>query len=312
MSKIDGIKGLTAKEPIGVVASIGRKGPSGAPMETDRFFLVAPTAEKVGQIEVRPPHPAFRAFNDSTDLQARQVLRGQIVHRTAAECFEHHLTAQVLPGYPAHPGRAPHCTGDGTRAQRWVGDLTQQQRGQLVQLQKDRRPLEAAGLPLTMAPVPCPNDLCEYRQGEKKACGAWGRVLFRLRWKEGSPLPGLLCKLATKSWFSVASLLGFFEALEQQAAILGGDLGIYGVPLLITLGRKTMASRGRAFPVMSISVDGDLQAFLVQRAAWHRQALGERVQPLALTDGEQQAAEELAADLDGITPTLPMDQGGRP
>lgn len=307
--KIDGIKGLTAKEPIGVVASIGHKGDRGQPVDTDRFFLVAPTAEKVGDFEVRKPHPAFRAFNEAPDVSARQVLRGQIVHRTAAECFEHHLTAQVLPGYPAHPAKVPHCTGDGTRAQRWVGDLTPQQRGQLVQLQKDRRPLEQAGLPLQLAPIVCPGEMCEYRQGDKKTCGAFGRVLFRLRWKEGSPLPGLLCKLTTKSWYSTAAWLGFFEELERQAAILGGDLGIYGVPLLITLGRKTMASRGRAFPVMSVSVDGDLQAFFVQRAGMLRASLDEH-RPLALTDGEAQAAEDLAADLDGISPTLPMDQGG--
>lgn len=283
MERLDGIKGLTPKEPIGVVASIGHKGDRGQPVDTDRFYLVAPTAEKVGQHEQRRPHPAFRKFNEHEDLAVRQVLRGQIVHRAPSECFEHRLVAQVLPGIAAHPGRAPHCSGDGTRAQRWDGGAFRE--------------------------IACPNDLCQYRQGEKKVCGAFGRVLFRLRWPEGNPLPSLLCKLTTKSWYSTAAWLGFFAEIERQAALLGGDLGIFGVPFVVTLGRKTMPSRGRAFPVMSVSVDGDLQSFFVQRAGMLRQALDERRPVAALTDGSQQADEELAADLEGITPGLPMAQG---
>lgn len=276
--KPSGIKGLTAKEPIGVVATIGHKGERGQPTDTDRFFLVQATAEKVGQIEIRPPHPAFRSFNSADPLD-RQVLRGNLVHRTSTECWEHHLTAQLLPRLPMHPARAPHCTGDGVRAQRWDGQVFQS--------------------------IGCPNELCEYRQGDKKPCGAFGRVLFRLRWKEGSPLPSLLCKLTTKSWHSVAAWLGFFREVEEQARILGGDLGIYGVPFVISLSKKTMASRGRAFPVLSISVDGDLQAFFVQRASHLRAAQLEHVAPLAaLTDGEQQAPEVIAEDIDTITPGI--------
>lgn len=278
-----GIKGLTPKEPIGVVATIGHKGDRGQPVDTDRFFLVLPTAEKEGQFEVRRPHPAYRAFNEAADVGARQVLRGQIVHRTAQECWEHHLTAQVLPKLPAHPARAPHCTGDGVRALRWTGK--------------------------EFAPIPCPNELCEFRQGDKKTCGAWGRVLFRLRWKDGSPLPALACKLATKSWHSVAAFLGFFREVETQATILGGDLGIYGVPFVITLSRKSMPSRQRAFPVLSISVDGDLQEFFVRRAGLLRQSLAEQVRPVAaLTDGEQQAPEERALDLETIVPAKPAER----
>ena len=286
---IKGIKGLTPREPIGVVATIGHKGGKGQPVDTDRFYLVLPTAEKVGNIEARRPHPSFRGFNeigakeDADEGKARrQVVAGQLVHVSVSECWEHHLTAQVLPGLQAHPARAPHCTGDGTRARRWNGQAYQE--------------------------IVCPNELCQYRQGDRKACGAWGRVLFRLRWKDGSPLPGLLCKLTTKSWNSVAAFLGFFEEVERQAQILGGQLGVYGVPFVITLGRKSIPSRQRSFPVMNISVDGDLQLFFVERAGRLRQALEEVRRPVAaLTDGEQQRDQEVALDIETITPPrLPM------
>lgn len=278
------IKGLTAREPVGVVATIGHKGDRGQPVDTDRFFLVLPTAEKVGSTEIRRPHPEFRAFNEA-DPERRQMLKGTLVHLEVAQCWEYHLKAQVLPGLAAHPSRAPHCTGDGTAARRWDG--------------------------AEFRDIPCPNELCQFRQGQgKKACGAFGRVLFRLRWADGVRMPQLLCKLTTQSWHSVAALQGFFGYTQAQAALLGGPLGIYGVPFSITLSRKTNAKRGQAFPVLSVSVDGDLQGFFVQRAAALRSStdyqLAAQTPRAALTDGEQQAAQYLdAATIE--PPRLPME-----
>lgn len=285
------IKGLTAREPVGVVATIGHKGDRGQPVDTDRFFLVLPTAEKVGSTEIRRPHPEFRAFNEA-DPERRQMLKGTLVHLAVTECWEYHLKAQVLPGLAAHPSRAPHCTGDGSSARRWDGQQ--------------------------FTPILCPNELCKYRQGDgAKVCKPFGRVLFRLRWADGVRMPGLLCKLTTQSWHSVAALKGFFDYVTQQAQLLGGPLGIYGVPFGLTLSRKTKSSQGqegkgvgRAFPVMSASPDGDLQQFFVARAAALRAStdyqLAAQTPRAALTDGEQQAEKYLdAATIE--PPRLPME-----
>lgn len=268
MDRPDGIAGLTPREPIGAVLTIGIKGPSGAPTGTDRFHIVLPHED---ERRVRPLHPAFAAFN-SASPEKRQSLRGNLVHATRAQCFEHHLKAQVLPGHPPHPAKGPHCVGDGRRAQRWG--------------------------PNGYHEIECPNAQCEYRQATDRKpapCKPFMRFLFRPRWPIGNPLPAPLLKLTSASWNTTASFLGFFEHIASQARELGiGAHSLYGLPVTLTLSRKTRSGDGgRAFPVMSIAPDGDLLEFL---AAQRRDVRGLALPPIALTDALEQAPDVVHAD----------------
>lgn len=269
-----GIKGVEGTVPVGAVLTVGHKGPSGAPTDTDRFFIVVPQMAD-GR---RDLHPAFAKFNDAAP-ELRQSIQGNLVHATQAECFEHHLKAQVLPRL-VHPMKAPVCTGDGSRAQRW--DARAQ----------------------AFMEIPCPNELCEFRQGQVKACKPWLRLLFQPRWKGGS-LPTPLMKLTSASWNNTRAFLGFFEYVQSQATQLGlPELNLYGLPFVLTLSRKTIPTQKRAFPVLSISPDCNLQEYLLLHAQ-RRAQLTQAPRFVALTDRSQQAPQELLADHSTITPGLP-------
>ena len=81
-----GIAGLdgNGNQPWGAVVTIGEKGPSGAPTNTDRFFIKKPQAETTefrGRSGlVRRNHPDFEKFNQFDDLRWRQTIRFNIVH----------------------------------------------------------------------------------------------------------------------------------------------------------------------------------------------------------------------------------------
>ena len=197
----DGIEGLQPRLPLGAALTIGVKGPSGAPTQTDRFHFVSPHDSMEGKFRVRPLLPQFAAFN-SADASKRQMVRGNLIHSKREDCFAYHLRAQQLGGkWQNHPQKRPACTGDGHKATRFYGETPE-----------DFREIE------------CPNELCEFRQGTTKACKPFAQLLFRPRWPEGNPLPTPLTKLTTGSWNSTAALLGFFSYLDEQAAQLGLQL----------------------------------------------------------------------------------------
>lgn len=288
-----GIRGLEGREPVGACVAIGRKGDRGQPIENDRFFFVLPHAEGSGQNAVRAPHPAFGVFNSARPEQ-RRVLYGNIVHARESECFERHLKAQVLTGQPGHPDKRPACVGDGDRAVRWFPND-----------------------PNDFREIPCPNDACEFRQG-KACCKPWMRFLFRPLWsaeRQGldlskGPLPSPLVKLTSASWNSTAAFIGLFRYVEAQARAFGiRHHSLFGLPIMITLGRKTKPSEQRSFPVMSVTVDGDLQAFLwAQR---ERRLAIDAAPVAAITDDEQQDPAEVHRDFVTISPGLP-DRGATP
>jgi len=295
-AKFTGIKGLEGKEPIGAVLTVGHKGSNGAPTDTDRLFVVVPQMAQ----GIRGAHPAYGKFNDlgvsrpddnstreeidkyKTALAARQTIKGNLVHATKAELFEYYLRAQILPGIKAHPRKAPHCTGDGQNATRWNGK--------------------------EFLPIVCPNELCEFRQGDVKTCKPFMRFLFQPRWAQGSPLPMPLMKLTSGSWNSVRAFIGFFDYLMQQAHQLGlTSPNFYGLPFVITLSRKSDPAHQRGYPVLAISTDGDLQGFLVNTEQRRKEL--EAIKPrAALTDGEQQDPIEVAADYATITPGIPGER----
>lgn len=239
MRKPDHIKGLEGREPVGAVVTIGVKHKErGFPTETDRWHIVQPR-EEAG---VRHLHPGFNAFNTAPP-EKRKVLRGNIVHASVADCFEHHLKAQVIKK-PAHPDKKPHCVGDGVHATRWQGPGADD-----------------------FVEIKCPNERCEYRQNKPPTCKPFARMLFRLRWQDGVALPTPLVKFTTGSWNTVANIKGFFDYIDSTARQLGlEEYSLFGFPFLMTLQYQTKPSVQSRFPVVHISPEQDpVQFFMAQR-----------------------------------------------
>lgn len=284
MNRPAGIAGLEGKEPVGAVLTVGtRAGPKAPPSETDRFYIKVPMSAD----GVRIPCPGFEAFNVAPP-EKRQAIQGYLVHEKPEQMFEYHLKAQQLPKLPMHPGKAPSCVGNGVDAQRWDG--------------KEFRPIK------------CPNDLCEFRQAQATGatpCKPFFRFLFRPKWKDGSPLPTPLMKLTSQSWNSVRAWIGFFDYLKQQAATMEiENPSFYGMPFQIVLSRKTSPKQQRSFPVLSISTEGDVQAFFyAQRMKRKEMRELEPAQPvMMLTDKTEQSYEVLAADGEMFTTGIPREQ----
>lgn len=282
--RFHGISGLAEREPVGAVLTIGRKGPGGAPTDNDRFWIVS----RHEQNGVRPLHPAFAAFNGAAPAR-RQTISGNIVHADPADAAEWRLSAMQLGGeWPNHPQRKPACEGDGVRARR------------LYAIGRD-------GEPDDYREIPCPNELCEFRQGNAPKCKPFGRIYFRPRWNKawedgGFPTPLMLW--ANHSWNSTDSLAGFFRHVEHQAEQLGLERwSVYGLPFTLTLGRKTKPQEKRSFPVVSITPDCDLiDFFQAQRA--RLEAAGGRLM-LAAGARDPEEVEAAARDSIAITPGIP-------
>lgn len=286
--RYEGIEGLDGRDPIGAALTIGRKGSSGAPTETDRFFFVQPVDTKVGDQRVRPLHPSFSAYNEA-DAKLRQSLKCNLVHERREDCFEHYLRAQVLSSkWPAHPQKRAACTGDGTKATRFFGFKEDKS--------EDWREIDSCG------------ETCEFRIGDRKLCKPFARLLFRPRFDSGK-FPSLLTKLTSGSWHSVSAMLGFFQFIDDLARGLGmQSYSLIGLPFVITLSTKTKPQAAQRFPVMSFSIDGDPVAFfLAQRENVRILSGGEpKLIPASLSDDEQQLPEIVASDLSSINHGHPI------
>lgn len=281
LPKYDHIEGLEGRVPVGAVLTVGTKGPSGAPTHNDRFYFKSPYQDANGG---RPLHPDFAGWNGA-DASKRVSVRGHLVHSTRAECFEYALRAQVIRK-PAHPNMIPHCTGDGVRATR----------------------LALVGQEWVSSEIECPNDLCEFRQGERKACRPSARFYFQPRWNDDPKIPSMLVKLTTQSWNSIANLVGFFDDLDNQRKALGLEgVSLYGLPFVLTLTRKTKPSAKTAFPVLTISPLADVvQFFASQREKLI--AAGQMPRQLAAAgpmSASEATAAEIALDMETINPGVP-------
>ena len=271
------IEGLKGREPVGAVLTIGHKGPKGAPEQTDRFYLVVPQ-EVDG---VRAKHPAYSLFNQA-EPERRQLIRGNLVHASIGECFEYNRRAQNLPGL-GHPMKAPSCSGDGVRASRWDGKEFKE--------------------------IPCPGDKCQFAQstGDKPTpCKPFMRLLFRIRWPDGNPLPSMLVKFTSGSWNTTKNIVGFFDHIEAQAINAGvEDYTLYGFPFQLLLMRKKVAGRPRAFPIVSITPEVDVTSFLFEQRRVRRE-LGPAE---SLLDASQRSTIEAAADVKSISgPVLDVEE----
>lgn len=256
------IEGLRPTQPVGVVLAAGVKDKQrGFPTETDRYHLVQVKEEK----GVRPYHPAFAAFN-TADPSKRQVIRGNLVHATEAECWSNQLRAQVLPldgGKPVmHPDKRPVCSGNGITAQRYMPDGT-------------------------FKTIECPNDECPYRVKPEKGptlCKPDGHLLFQLRWPEGNPLPAMLCRYDTGAWRTNANIQGFFDYVKNTARELGLEkYTLFGYPFMLQITRQTKASSQQANSVTVITPEIEPVAFFRRQRETLRE-IGQAVPYVAITD----------------------------
>lgn len=313
----DGIDGVDGKVPFGAIVSTGTKGDRGNPVNTDRFYISATAFEEIrnggkGYRNLRHPlDPRFDPFNKLGNKDRRaSVLRGNLVFPERDDCLNYHLLAQQLSANGKHgdtphgggtwetpPRGMPACTGDGVKAERYDG-------------------LGGEGKPRFIE-INCPNKLCPFRTGQKKVCGAFGRLYFRLRWPEGTqgaiaqrngdPLPSILVRYQTHGWATVENMLGLFQAVEEVARGLGmaRDAWTYsGLPFEMSVGMKHQPDQGRRFPVVSFGAE-DIPAFLRWQAE-QRQFLIDAPRSVALIgDGmshEEGSREGLAEALDQVTP----------
>ncbi len=300
------IEGLGGNVPTAAVVSVGRKGPRGAPVERDRFFILHPDAESKsfakkdgGTYDAlqRPLHSRFKIWNDKAAANAPEcaTLLGNIVFPTEAQSWVAHLRAQQLgkaagtpPGggtYATPPGGRPACTGDGRRASRFNGVLD----GECQYLD-----------------IACPNDLCHFRQeiGGARICKPFGRLYFMLRWPQESQLPRVLAKWTTASWANVSNVRGLFDYVLQFGREAGIDNpNLMGLPFVMTLNTKSKPEKGRSFPVVHFSVDGDLLDFFANQRKRLQLAGGGPVRLLGgNTDPAELDAEVIDLDVDTILP----------
>ena len=301
-----GIAGLdgNGNQPWGAVVTIGEKGPSGAPTNTDRFFIKKPQAETTefrGRSGlVRRNHPDFEKFNHLDDLRWRQTIRFNIVHAvhlreewaSVEPSFHFQLKAQTLPRHKGHPKKVPTCTGNGVRARRYVGE----ENGEHM-----------------FEDIACPHRLCQFRIGSSPSCKPSARFGFQLRWPDGSNLPTPLTKFVSHSWHNTnKAFIPFFQFLHEQAMSLGvEDYTLYGMPGVMVLGKKSMGNN-RSVPVVSVSTDFPpgvtLQEFFLAQRVKLRELNG-------FTDARRitdDSSTEQYIDAAEIEPGLPgvFDMGG--
>lgn len=211
----------------------------------DCFWLVAP-AEGRGKDATSALHPAYDAWNYQP-AERRRRLRGNLVahvwyepaptagrpgaDRWSSGCCWSRYDAQTLPDHAAAPGLGPTCTGDGATARRWVDGRWQT--------------------------LPCPGDLCHFRQ--KELCKRGSTLVFQLRWEDGSGLPSALTYIEGHGPYSFATAQwwGFYKGILQQWQALGGhgEPPLYGLPIALDLQVKTVPSRGSRFYVPTLSLD---------------------------------------------------------
>lgn len=260
----EGISETKGREPIGCVLSCGvKKGGSGFPVEKDRFHLVVPREEQ----GTRPHHPAYTAFNGA-DPTKRRMIRGNLVHAHKADCYEGYLRAQA-PIKPAHPNKRPFCIGDGVHAERWGGDVNK---------------------PDEFLQIKCPNQRCEYRLTDPPSCKPFTRLLFRLRWPDGNPLPSMLCKFTSGGWNTYGNIKGFFDYIENAAHGIGlQQYTLFGFPFTLTLTQQTKPSQKTRFPVVAITPEMDPVEFFARQS--EQLSALKSVRYESITDQRQTALE---------------------
>lgn len=300
-----GIGGLKPRESIPCAVSLGIKNDRGFPVEKDRFHIVvgrATSEDRNGRkVDLRVRHPLFDVFNDA-DVSMRRDIPCVIKHATIPEFVDQKRQAYVLPGFPAHPMRAPVCRGDGTTALRWVQSA--------------------------WTNCPCPGDECPYtkastytkdgKEYERPApCKPTTKIVLCFAWHRlgaGHPfakLPPLPFKYMSGGWNTAANILGFRQDLETQCANIGvdvEDVPLFGMPVRLQLYERS--GKAQKFSVAELMVDGgDITAWIVSQMQRREQvrlaAAADRSARYALTDRSMRDNAEVADDRDLYEPNIP-------
>lgn len=234
----------------------------------------------------REGHPAFAGYN-SCDPNLCRTLRCKLIHYDEAQCFRYELGAYQGPeGEKGSPASGWWCRGDATMATRWDGT----------------RFIE----------IRCPARLCEYQ--EKK----WGKfsaalckpnisLLAQFNWPDKddkpSPLPKVVFQWNTSGWNNYGALKGFFDDIQTRAGQcrftrqIGADakgkpiyepFPVIGATLTLNLKEHVQQRKGRVFPEVGVSFDGDVMAWMgkVQELRVRTPLILEGPKPLELAPPE--------------------------
>lgn len=248
--------GVKGKQPIGACVTIGTKSGSGAMIDKDRFYIKKPFAN---ENNLKDNHPAFTPFNECKDSKKTSVLNCTLVHVDLEDAFRYLRKAQILGnGWPAHPGKAPACMGNGVTAERYFGD-PKENAGKVVNgcTVNERGYIQIA----------CPGEQCEFAQGDKKPCKLSMWLLFELRWKN-NVLPSTLCRFASGSeYHTVPNAKGFFDGVVSLMDKLGvKNRSIFGLPF--TMEVTMVKKKAKKFPVVTFSSVG-LTEWLLWREEYY-------------------------------------------
>ncbi|OHB81184.1 MAG: hypothetical protein A2W31_05075 [Planctomycetes bacterium RBG_16_64_10] len=224
---------------------------------------------------IRELHPAFTAFNTCHPSKAK-VLNCVIIHWNVRESYTNHLGAWKAPPSQKSPDAGWWCEGDAKKAKRWFNGK--------------------------WCDITCPNRLCEYSLDGSgpKGQGAWCKphstLVAQFDWQgEFKGLPRVIFQWDSQSWNNVANLDGLFNeivgesgtkagrtvGLAEHLGYVAGSFPVIGLPLTMHLKERIKAQKGRRFPEVSFSTEGDRMAWM---QATHALATDEKQRQLALRD----------------------------
>lgn len=288
LARYDHIEGMEGKVPVGCQIAIGLKLANGniQPGSNDRFYVKVAAADRPGKAGVRVLHPAFEAYNNAPK-DRRQVMYGNFVHAEQSAAWTHQLMAYVLGkrdgrDWPAHPRRKPSCVGDGVKATRYFGEHGEDD----------------------FREIACPHHACPFYGTD---CKAFGRVYFRPDWAAlGFPnLPPILARWETRSPQNVDAWVGFWKYIQEQAQAWGlPGLSAYAIPFAMSIQRKTNPAEKSNYPIISVSVNGDLLRIIHAQRKAIQAAGGVLALPAfaGAEDDEENAPDALAESWAELSP----------
>lgn len=290
MSEFQGVGVIHPRRAIAAVVEILKRKPveggrwepcrpftKGLPQDAEPAFAImgAVPSKMEGGRPIRELHPAFTAFNTCHPSKAK-VLNCVIIHWTVRESYTNHLGAWKAPAGQQSPAAGWWCEGDAHKAKRWVGGK--------------------------WCAITCPNKLCEYSLDGSgpKGQGAWCKphstLVAQFDWQgEFKGLPRVIFQWDSQSWNNVANLDGLFNEIVGEVGTRGprtvglaehlgyaaGAFPVIGLPFTMHLKERIKAQKGRRFPEVSLSTEGDRMAWM---QATHALATDEKQRQLALRD----------------------------
>jgi hypothetical protein len=253
---------MEGSQPIGAIVSVGEKGPRGNPINKDRFFISSTSFVDVGNNakgmrgKKHPRDDRFKAFNDLPSGDNAATIRGLLLYMPEADNLHYSRTARTIKKGVSIPGNVPACVGNGETAKRFCG-VGPDGKAQFNE-------------------IPCPGDKCEFAArigAAPPCCKPFARLFFSLRWPDGNPLPRLFVRYQTQSVYTVDNIIGMFRQVQEIAEswkLEPDQWGFSGLPFVMKVGEHTIPEKGRKFPVVAFSVEGNPGDFLMAQVEQKR------------------------------------------